>query len=330
MTSKKRWRGKSWEGLGPCCVLKQPPVLTTQSPPLPPLCDEQDKVILSIAIIPMAQEMGWSPSVAGLVQSSFFYGYILVQLPGGYIITRTGGRRILPLGVGLWSLATAAVPFAVATIPTLCVARSLVGLGQGVAPASASDLIARTVPNAQRSGAVARVFSGLQLGSIAALFAGPAIIQALGWRASFYIFGASGVLWCVWWEQLLSSTYDSGTAAIEKAAADEAAAAAVAAAAPAAAATAGALVAGEEQQVNMAEDALQKQLGRQLGAEEEEKVPWRAFLREPAMQGLMYVHFCNNWCVSSPPSSPSLPSSPSPPSPCLPVFTPLTSTQCPK
>lgn len=34
----------------------------------------QDKVNISVAIIPMAQDFGWSPTVAGLVQSSFFYG----------------------------------------------------------------------------------------------------------------------------------------------------------------------------------------------------------------------------------------------------------------
>jgi ACS family sodium-dependent inorganic phosphate cotransporter len=33
-----------------------------------------DKVNMSVAIIPMAQDYGWSPSVAGLVQSAFFWG----------------------------------------------------------------------------------------------------------------------------------------------------------------------------------------------------------------------------------------------------------------
>ncbi len=37
-------------------------------------CGAQDKVNISVAIIPMAQDFGWSPTVAGLVQSSFFYG----------------------------------------------------------------------------------------------------------------------------------------------------------------------------------------------------------------------------------------------------------------
>ena len=41
-----------------------------------------DKVNISVAIIPMAKDMGWSVETAGLVQSAFFYGFALSQLPG--------------------------------------------------------------------------------------------------------------------------------------------------------------------------------------------------------------------------------------------------------
>lgn len=82
----------------------------------------QDKVNISVAIIPMAEDFGWSSTVSGLVQSSFFFGYMLTQIPGGYIIAKKGGRTILPFGVGLWSLATAAVPFAAGTMPGQCCA----------------------------------------------------------------------------------------------------------------------------------------------------------------------------------------------------------------
>ena len=72
---------------------------------------------ISVAIIPMAKAFGWSPTVAGLVQSSFFWGYMVSQIPGGYVNSRFGGRTILPIGVGLWSAATAAVPVLAGTIP---------------------------------------------------------------------------------------------------------------------------------------------------------------------------------------------------------------------
>jgi ACS family sodium-dependent inorganic phosphate cotransporter len=43
----------------------------------------------------------------------------------------------------LWSLATAAVPRCASFIPGLLFCRLLVGLGEGVSPSSATDLIAR-------------------------------------------------------------------------------------------------------------------------------------------------------------------------------------------
>lgn len=39
------------------------------------------------------------------------------QVPGGYLVSRMGGRRVLPAGVTLWSSATAAVPVLAGTIP---------------------------------------------------------------------------------------------------------------------------------------------------------------------------------------------------------------------
>lgn len=85
--------------------------------PKPVRCLMQDKVNISVAIVPMARDFGWSPTTSGLVQSSFFWGYMLTQIPGGYVTSRIGGRKILPGGVALWSAATAAVPFAAGTLP---------------------------------------------------------------------------------------------------------------------------------------------------------------------------------------------------------------------
>lgn len=52
------------------------------------------QVNLSVAIIPMSHQFGWNASVAGLVQSSFFWGYALSQLPGGWLAKIFGGRLV--------------------------------------------------------------------------------------------------------------------------------------------------------------------------------------------------------------------------------------------
>uniref|UniRef100_A0A2P2M794 Inner membrane transport protein yjjL n=1 Tax=Rhizophora mucronata TaxID=61149 RepID=A0A2P2M794_RHIMU len=154
-----------------------------------------DKVNLSVAIIPMSHQFGWNASVAGLVQSSFFWGYALSQLPGGWFAKNLGGRKVLEIGVLTWSLATALLPSLAGFMPGLIFSRILVGIGEGVSPSAATDLIARSIPLEERSRAVAFVFGGLSVGSVSGLLLAPPLIQNFGWESVFYIFGFLGVAW---------------------------------------------------------------------------------------------------------------------------------------
>jgi ACS family sodium-dependent inorganic phosphate cotransporter len=235
----------------------------------------QDKVNMSVAIIPMAQDYGWSPAVSGLVQSAFFWGYILSQLPGGYLSSRYGGRATLPAGVAMWSLATAAVPVLAATVPGLCVSRAAVGLGEAVAPSAATDMVARIVPPEERSRAVSFVFAGLHFGSIAGLLAAPWLISNLGWPSVFVAFGAAGLMWTAWFEALMRGLAhgDPNTAAALTA--DR---------------LTGSSSSGSEADGGGAA-AEHGSGGGHAAGPLAGHIPWRAFLRSRGVRALMYTHF---------------------------------------
>ena len=36
----------------------------------------------------------WDSGTQGLILASFFYGYIVTQIPGGYLATKYGGKRL--------------------------------------------------------------------------------------------------------------------------------------------------------------------------------------------------------------------------------------------
>lgn len=58
-----------------------------------------------------------------------------------------GGARVLFAGVALWSLGTLiAPPAAKLGLVALCATRLFVGLGEGLAPSSATNVMARIVP----------------------------------------------------------------------------------------------------------------------------------------------------------------------------------------
>jgi MFS family permease len=71
----------------------------------------------------LMQEFGWNAGAAGIVQSSFFFGYLLAQLPGGYFASRLGGRRVLPIGLSTWSLGTFIAPLMASSVSTLGISR---------------------------------------------------------------------------------------------------------------------------------------------------------------------------------------------------------------
>src|ERR1700691_3134867 len=71
-----------------------------------------DRVNISIAIIPLSRARGYDPAAKGLVLSAFFWGYLWLQMPGGWVADRFGGKRILAAGVALWSIATFFTPLA--------------------------------------------------------------------------------------------------------------------------------------------------------------------------------------------------------------------------
>lgn len=136
---------------------------------------------MSVAIVPMAREFGWTASVAGLVQSAFFWGYALSQIPGGYLTSRIGGRTVLPGGVGLWSGATAMLPLLASSVPGLCFSRAAVGLGEAMAPSAATDMVSRVIDNSQRARAISFIFAGLHVGSLLGLLIAPVLIEQFGW-----------------------------------------------------------------------------------------------------------------------------------------------------
>ena len=165
-----------------------------------------DRVNISVAIIPMAEDLGWSPRTQGTVLSSFFVGYLMLQIVGGRLADRFGGKIVLGVGVLLWSLFTVLTPWAaLAGFGILLATRVAMGMGEALTFPSIYSIYGRWIPLQERSRAVGLANSGIPLGTIFALVATPYIVERLGWEWVFYLFGAVGVLWFVAWQRLVTA-----------------------------------------------------------------------------------------------------------------------------
>jgi ACS family sodium-dependent inorganic phosphate cotransporter len=159
-----------------------------------------DRVNISVAIIPMAEQFGWSDTQRGLVLSSFFVGYLVTQVIGGSLAARFGGKAVLGFGVLWWSLFTLLTPVsAMASFPMLIAARILMGLGEGVAFPATYNLLGRWVPARERSRAASFNLSAIPVGTLAAVTVTPLIAISMGWPWVFYLFGALGFVWFLFW-----------------------------------------------------------------------------------------------------------------------------------
>lgn len=154
-----------------------------------------DRINISVAIIPMSTEFSWSHSRQGIIQSIFFVGYMITMIPGGKWADSRGGRRILALGVIVWSLATALIPLAAPFFPAILLARVLLGAGEGVAMPSMNALIAATVHESFRARSLAFIYSGMYVGSIIGLLGTPVLLRISGYPAVFYVSAAIGIFW---------------------------------------------------------------------------------------------------------------------------------------
>lgn len=159
-----------------------------------------DRVNISVAIIPMAEQFGWTATQRGLVLSSFFIGYLVTQVLGGWLAGKMGGKAVLGFGVLWWSLFTLLTPLsAMASFPVLIAARIAMGLGEGVAFPATYNLLGRWVPLRERSRAAAFNLTAIPLGTLFAVTATPFIAVYFGWPMVFYLFGALGFIWFVFW-----------------------------------------------------------------------------------------------------------------------------------
>ncbi|MGL4541792.1 MAG: ACS family MFS transporter [Polymorphobacter sp.] len=159
-----------------------------------------DRVNISVAIIPMAEQFGWSASTKGFVLSSFFIGYLLAMLPGGWLANRFGGKLLLGAALIGWSVFTFLTPVAAMTsFAALIATRILMGMGEAATFPAIYNLFARWLPATERTRGVVLNFAGIPLGTIFALSTTGVLVAHFGWPSVFYVFGAAGLAFAAIW-----------------------------------------------------------------------------------------------------------------------------------
>ncbi|TWW78379.1 sialin isoform X1 [Takifugu rubripes] len=145
----------------------------------------------------------WDSETQGWILGAFFYGYILTQIPGGYLASRCGPKWLLGLGVLGTVLFTLLTPLAANLGANyLFAVRVFEGIGEGVTYPAMYTMWAAWAPPLERSRLFSISYIGGQLGTVIALPLSGEICFYLDWTYVFYIFGAIGLFWFILWSFL--------------------------------------------------------------------------------------------------------------------------------
>ena len=157
-----------------------------------------DRSNLSVALPKMKTALHLGPSAEGVVLAAFFASYAVFQLPAGRAVDRFGEKIVNAITVGWWALFTA-LTAATQNLAQLILARLGLGAGEAGGYPSSAKAVSLWFPTRERAFATSIYDSGARFGTAVALPIVAALIAWLGWRGSFIVTGALGVVWVVFW-----------------------------------------------------------------------------------------------------------------------------------
>jgi len=153
-----------------------------------------DRSALSISLPSISEEFHISAQVKGWLLASFFWTYLLMQLPGGWLLDRFGPRRIVGAAGALWGLFQV-LGGLVASGGLLVVTR--LGLGASEAPVfpAGAKLNANWLPSAERARGATFIDMAAPFGAAVGGVLVTFLIGVTGsWRWAFVLTGVLTVL----------------------------------------------------------------------------------------------------------------------------------------
>ncbi|XP_013000083.1 voltage-gated purine nucleotide uniporter SLC17A9 isoform X5 [Cavia porcellus] len=157
------------------------------------------RVSMPVCTVAMSQDFGWNKKEAGVVLSSFFWGYCLTQVVGGHLGDRIGGERVILLSASAWGFLTVTTPvlahLSSAHLASMAFLRVLTGLLQGVYFPALTSLLSQRVPESERAFTYSTVGAGSQCGTLLTGAVGSLLLDWGGWQSVFYFSGGLTLLW---------------------------------------------------------------------------------------------------------------------------------------
>jgi MFS family permease len=162
-----------------------------------------DRTNISLALDPnistMMKDLFMNDRMKGQVGGIFFFGYMLLQIPGGYWARRWSARKVISVFLVSWGVAAVGCGLA-KTFRQFELARFLLGVAEsGVLPATLV-LLANWFPRAERARANAYWILCQPLALVSSAYVTGKLLEVYGWQRMMIIEGMLPFVWLpIWW-----------------------------------------------------------------------------------------------------------------------------------
>lgn len=157
-----------------------------------------DRACISAAKDNISSDLGFSMTDFGWIMAVFTLGYALFQTPVGKLADTCGARKVITGIVVIWSLLTATTGFAWNYL-SMMIIRFLFGAGEAGTYPTLSKVVYSWFPISERGTIQGINFSGSRIGAAFAMPLVAWMINEIGWRYTFMVFGAFGILFGIFW-----------------------------------------------------------------------------------------------------------------------------------
>ncbi|XP_045498216.1 putative inorganic phosphate cotransporter [Colias croceus] len=162
------------------------------------------RVNMSIAIVDMTNSdndlyFDWTYGTQSIILSSFYWGYVVFQIPSGVLAGKIGGKILIIVVVSTNAILSLMLPIAgkLGDWKLVCLCRVLQGLFQAPLFPSMHQLLSQWVPLEEKGTLCTLVYAGSTLGIFTQNIVSGLLATAFGWQSIFYVNGALGIIWTI-------------------------------------------------------------------------------------------------------------------------------------
>ena len=161
-----------------------------------------DRTNIALALGPMSRDLHMDPARAGDAAGIFFWGYVLLQIPGGYFAEHWSAKRFVSILLVLWGT-FAVLCGLIHTLGEFRLVRFLLGIAEGGVWPATLVLLSHWFPRGERARANAYWMLCLPVALASSSPIAGWIQGRWGWRVMLVAEGILPFLWLVIWNWLI-------------------------------------------------------------------------------------------------------------------------------